>query len=72
MPWWSLASQDRSSASAVTHRIPGDRGGPESPRSVRNDGFELLVQVMRQLENTIDCSCYRMRIFDSEAVLWSV
>jgi hypothetical protein len=26
--------------SAVTHRIPGDRGGPESPRSVRNNGFD--------------------------------
>jgi hypothetical protein len=34
-------------ASGVTHRIAGDRGGPESPRSVRNDGFGLLVLVMR-------------------------
>lgn len=36
----------------VTHRIPGDRGGPESPPSVRNDGFDLLVQVILKLENT--------------------
>jgi hypothetical protein len=72
MLWWSLAGQDRSSAAGVAHRILGDRGGLESPRSVRNDGFYLLVQVMRQLENTIGCSCYRMWIFDSEAVLWPV
>jgi hypothetical protein len=47
MLWWSLASQGRSSALAVTRRIAGDRGGPESPRSVRDDGFDLLVRVMR-------------------------
>jgi hypothetical protein len=45
--WRSLAGQDRSAALAVTRRIPGDRGGPESPRSVRNDGSGLLMQVMR-------------------------
>ena len=31
----------------VTRLNAGDRGGPESPRSVRNDGSDLLVQVMR-------------------------
>jgi hypothetical protein len=47
MPWLSLAGRDRGSALAVTQRIRGDRGGLESPPSVRNDGFELLVRVMR-------------------------
>src|ERR1700735_347718 len=40
MDWRSLGSQDRSTALAVTRRIPGDRGRPESPPSVRNDGFD--------------------------------
>src|ERR1700733_11202138 len=53
MAWWIPADRHRGSALAVSHRIPGDRGGPESPRSVRNDCFDLLVRVVLYL------SCFR-------------